>query len=407
MSPSFFDSSSLLAALAGLLCTACALLAVFPAAAQSPPLPGLALDVGHSVGDPIQLENLAVYPIYAAAQRDLGQFETLEAALAAGTAELQELGSGNQPYERNVEIPSSSQPQAQQQRTAPQLANQDVQQVQQQYQQIQQVQRPIQLSSGGATVNTLQIRNKGERPILLLAGTVVKGGKQDRQIGQDLVIAPGEAVPVDAFCVERGRWNSNREGQETKGEFVATGMLATSSVRSAAQYESDQSKVWAEVAEVNKANKKQAATGTLMATVDDAQVQAQLTSATTALAAQLVALPQASQAVGLAYAVGDKVRGARWFVSQSIYQQHRQAMLRSMALEAATAHAAGQAQVEAPASSEVVQLVERLRRGQVEERDTAGLNDNRYRKSAAGYNAECQMTQGAEKVVVTTDFVAK
>ena len=43
-------------------------------------------------------------------------------------------------------------------------------------------------------MNTLVIENKGDVPIYVLAGTVVKGGKQDRQIGQDFIIEGKKTV---------------------------------------------------------------------------------------------------------------------------------------------------------------------------------------------------------------------
>ena len=70
-----------------------------------------------------------------------------------------------------------------------------------------------------ATVNQLVIASTADLPILVTAGTILKGGKQDRQLGQDLLVAAGATVPVDAFCVERGRWNGVREGQSTDGVF--------------------------------------------------------------------------------------------------------------------------------------------------------------------------------------------
>ena len=58
-----------------------------------------------------------------------------------------------------------------------------------------------------------------------------RGGKQDRQIAQDFVIGAKETVDVQAFCVEHGRWNPERDGKSTGGSFSASGMLAPSSVR--------------------------------------------------------------------------------------------------------------------------------------------------------------------------------
>ena len=58
-------------------------------------------------------------------------------------------------------------------------------------------------------------------PIFVLAGTIVKGGN------------PKQTSPVDAFCVEHGRWNGNRDGRATAGHFGTSEVLATSKVRAA------------------------------------------------------------------------------------------------------------------------------------------------------------------------------
>src|SRR5439155_384601 len=77
-----------------------------------------------------------------------------------------------------------------------------------------------------ARVNPLVIENPGKLPLLVLAGTVVRGGKQDRQIGADFVIEAGKTVPVDAFCVEHGRWDATRDGVATGGRFKSEKVLA-------------------------------------------------------------------------------------------------------------------------------------------------------------------------------------
>jgi hypothetical protein len=60
---------------------------------------------------------------------------------------------------------------------------------------------------GGARVNQLALINNSDRPLLLLAGEIVTGGKQDRVVGRDRIIpAHNEPVALDVFCVEPHRW---------------------------------------------------------------------------------------------------------------------------------------------------------------------------------------------------------
>jgi len=58
---------------------------------------------------------------------------------------------------------------------------------------------------GTSDVNELLMENKGKKPILLLAGEMVSGGKQDRMIGKDLILGPGKIRRINVFCIEHGR----------------------------------------------------------------------------------------------------------------------------------------------------------------------------------------------------------
>ena len=96
---------------------------------------------------------------------------------------------------------------------------------------------------GGAEVNRLVLVNNSKHPLILLAGEVVTGGKQDRVVGKDRIV-PAESDPVDlsVFCVEHGRWIET----STKFDTHASVMLQPS-VRMKAMADQDQQKVWDEV----------------------------------------------------------------------------------------------------------------------------------------------------------------
>jgi hypothetical protein len=95
----------------------------------------------------------------------------------------------------------------------------------------------------GAQVNTLVLVNNSKLPLLLLAGEVVTGGKQDRVVGKDRII-PAESDPVDlaVFCVEPGRWIEKSVKFDTHAS-----VMAQPSVRKKAMADADQQKVWDEV----------------------------------------------------------------------------------------------------------------------------------------------------------------
>jgi hypothetical protein len=94
--------------------------------------------------------------------------------------------------------------------------------------------------SADGDVNKLRVKNTSDKPLFLLAGEVIIGGKQDRIIGKTLVVMAGERTTVPVFCVEQGRWNGR------KADFSSAESIAHLKLRSVANYGS-QSGVWSEI----------------------------------------------------------------------------------------------------------------------------------------------------------------
>jgi len=100
----------------------------------------------------------------------------------------------------------------------------------------------------GAEVNRLVLVNNSKHPLILLAGEVVTGGKQDRVVGKDRIV-PAESDPVDVFCLLRRTWRWT----ETSAKFdTHASVMLQPSVRMKAMADQDQQKVWDEVANSRK-----------------------------------------------------------------------------------------------------------------------------------------------------------
>jgi len=298
-----------------------------------------------AIGTAKTFDNLTVFAVTSKSQDDIGPITTLDIALAKRTAQVKEVGADRS-------------------------------------------------SRGdGAQVNSLVIENHGDVPIYVLAGTIVKGGKQDRQIGDDFIVGAHQTVPVDAFCVEHGRWTTNREGIATGGQFGVVGMLAESKVRTAAQYERNQGQGWAKVAAVNAANKKEAASGTLLASLDASDIAAKRAALASKVEGYFETIRPGDGVVGFAYALDGKVRSVRWFASHRVFQMFRSTLVNTAAMEAITAQsqaaATGQPAAAAPvASGDVSKFVSEVESGRLkEQRSTPALNDNEFRESKSGYGA--------------------
>ena len=90
--------------------------------------------------------------------------------------------------------------------------------------------------AGHAVVGELVLTNAGPRPVLVLEGEVLEGGRQHRVAAASALIGAGEALVLDVRCVEEGRWQG-------AGGHVRGGRRAPVSVRAA----QDQGRVWEQV----------------------------------------------------------------------------------------------------------------------------------------------------------------
>ncbi len=171
--------------------------------------PGSPAQPGKPDGDwrllePITYENLTVFPVVSSSGYDTSAFLTLEAGLSRGEVTVREQGAETMIRNRGNE-------------------------------------RPIPQGYSGPSVNQLVLVNHSKRPLLLLAGELVSGGKQDRIIAKDRIVAPfGDPLPLDVFCVEHGRWSAGSSFNEAK-------TIVHPSVRENAAINQKQSDVWAAV----------------------------------------------------------------------------------------------------------------------------------------------------------------
>jgi hypothetical protein len=182
----------------------CSLLVMTAAnAGDTPSLPATAND--YKILAPITHGDLTIFPVVSAKVHDTSDFITLDEGIRSGDVVVTEVGNLHSTMRRRP--PYQVRPYA------------------------------------GAEVNRLVLVNNSKHPLILLAGEVVTGGKQDRVVGKDRIV-PAESDPVDlsVFCVEHGRWT------ETSGKFdTHASVMLQPSVRMKAMADQNQQKVWDEV----------------------------------------------------------------------------------------------------------------------------------------------------------------
>jgi len=185
----------------------------------------------------------------------------------------------------------------------------------------------VQETASGGTVNTLRFRNSSKDTIIIGMGDVVKGGKQDRVIEKDTLIAPGQTLQVSVYCVESGRWTAGRDGTS----FNTYHSNASNTIRKSIVQEKSQGKVWEKVARVNTANGTATNTGTYTAVTQSANYNAQVKEYKDAF---LKAINGDSTIVGLVAVTGDKIIGCDIYGTPNLFRSNVANLLNSYISEA-------------------------------------------------------------------------
>jgi hypothetical protein len=263
--------------------------------------------------EPISYENLTVFPVVSLLEYDTGGFMTLEEGLSRGEVLVQEQGSETLIRDRGTV-------------------------------------RPVTQNYSGPTVNQLVLVNRSKRPLLLLAGELVSGGKQDRVISKDRIVPVGaEPLPLNVFCVEHGRWSAG-------SQFTAANTIVHPSVREQAAMAQKQSDVWASVTAGSVAPRASAAPPPRVAQEQLAmamQLEAPTQSYSKIYGSRQVAPSvdamvdevqrrfrketgglKGQRVVGVVIAYGGEVAWSDIFASGELFEQYWNKLLRSYAVEA-------------------------------------------------------------------------
>jgi hypothetical protein len=280
---------------------------------------------GYKVLDPIRHGSLTVFPVVAAKTYPTGEFLTLDEGLRSGEVVVTEAGNV-QGLIRGPRLPS--------------------------------------IRHDGAQVNRLVLVNNSKRPLLLLAGEIVTGGKQDRVIGKDRIV-PAESDPIDlsVFCVEPGRWVETSEHfGASESTYAVNGrnasapmtLMAQPSVRAKAMGDKDQGEVWAEVRKQQQAVEtvevqagpavagEVAGTSSYAKVMENGEVRKQVDAVAKPIEQNyesLIHQLRDRKAVGVVVAVNGRIIWADIFASTDLLEKYWPKLVRSYASEAVVVRA--------------------------------------------------------------------
>jgi hypothetical protein len=160
---------------------------------------------------------------------------------------------------------------------------------------------------GGGSVPTVVVENRSHSEhILILGGEVISGGKQTRTVRNDLVLAPGQRVDLDVFCVEAHRWSGD-------ASFGSAKLLVPQSIQQELRRGTSQAGVWAEVARNNAALKAENATGSLERAINSGPVQDRLSEVRRGIVPRI---PEGT--VGFIFVHGGRALGAEFLGSEGL-----------------------------------------------------------------------------------------
>ncbi len=174
-----------------------------------------------------------------------------------------------------------------------------------------------------ATVPELIVENRGKVHVLLLAGEILLGGKQNRVLSEDILLPPFSGPRnIGVYCVEQGRWAGRGKDFETKGTFAAPAL------RSRVMEKADQARVWGEVDKYSRLTGAPSPTRSYQEIYEKGEVKDHLKAVE-----QGIDHRAAPGALGAAVFVGGTLAGLDLFHDPGLFAREWPKLLRAQALD--------------------------------------------------------------------------
>lgn len=189
-------------------------------------------------------------------------------------------------------------------------------------------------------VNHLSAANHSDEDyVFIQSGDIIKGGRQDRTLSQDVVLPPKSGkISLDAFCVEQGRWS--QRGREKSDKFSSSKKgLSSKRLKLAAKQAKSQQAVWDAVAaeqeklgrRIGKSVRKQASATSLQLSLEDEDVEKRIQAYLQAL---LPAGRGKKDAIGFACAINGRFNSADIYGDPALFQKLWPKLIEAAACEA-------------------------------------------------------------------------
>jgi hypothetical protein len=229
--------------------------------------------------------------------------------------------------------------------------------------------------SAGAMVPTVRVENRSrDEHIFIMGGEVLTGGKQTRTVRKDVVLAPGQGIDLDVYCVEAHRWAG-------KEEFASAKALVPQSIQHELRRGADQHGIWSEVARNNAALKAENATGSLELALKSGAVQDKLGEVRRTIVPRL---PEGT--VGLIFVDGRRPLGVELFGDEKLARDLFPKLIDSYAVDCVVLRIGGDGESR-PEHRTAIDFFERVCRAGSDRAGTAGSGSG-IRTSAGGLSGD-------------------
>jgi hypothetical protein len=217
------------------------------------------------LGNPFNYRNLTVVPVYAKSVRDKTDYVTLDEAVRNGYITISELDGGRVPQVR--------------------------------------------------------LSNNSGHYILLVAGEILIGCRQDRLVGRDALIGPkSKDVILPVYCSEQGRWTSKGNN------FAIEESQAQPLLRGKIYARTSQGEIWAGIAKHSQALGVRSASGALQDVYRDEKVEKKIQT----YVDKLEEFPRLEEdAVGVVVGLGDRIIGVDIFANPGVFNNLWPKLLKS------------------------------------------------------------------------------
>ncbi len=213
---------------------------------------------------------------------------------------------------------------------------------------------------GGSVPRVIVENRSRDEHVFIMGGEVLSGGKQTRTVRRDVVLAPGQQIELDVYCVEAHRWSGDKD-------FSGAKVLVPQSIQQELRRDAGQDRVWAEVARNNAALQAENATGSLETALRHRDVAGKLSAVREAIVPRM---PEGT--LGYVFVDGRRALGAELFGSTYLAREALPKLLDSYAVDCVILRPGEHGRWDDPDDGTAIEFFRRVCRTGSHRTDTAG-----------------------------------